>query len=100
MKTYYAYIMSNKRGTLHTGVTENLEKRFYQHKQKLVEGFAERYNINKLVYFEFGNDVTSAITREKQIKELLRSKKLELIKTMNPEFRDLSEDWVDEHMQA
>lgn len=78
---------------LYTGVTNDLEKRLFQHKNKLNEGFTKKYNINKLVYFESTNDVTVAIAREKQIKGMLRSKKIELIKTMNPGLIDLSEDW-------
>ncbi len=95
MKEYYVYIMSNKSGTLYTGVTNNLEQRVYQHKSKIVEGFTKRYNINQLVYFESTNDITAAITREKQIKGMLRSRKLELIKTMNPELKDIFAEWFD-----
>jgi putative endonuclease len=75
MKEYYVYIMANKRGTLYTGVTNDLEKRVHQHKQKLIEGFTKRYNITRLVYFESSNDVNVAITREKQIKGLLTVKR-------------------------
>ena len=95
MKEYYVYIMSNKRNTLYIGVTNNLEQRVYQHKNKSIEGFTKKYNINQLVYFESGDDVTAAIEREKQIKGLLRSKKVELIKTLNPQWKDLSEGWFD-----
>jgi putative endonuclease len=95
MKEYYVYILSNIRGALYTGVTNDLERRVYQHKNKLIEGFTKRYNITRLVYFESTGDVTVAITREKQIKGLLRSKKVELIKTMNPKWEDLSEDWFE-----
>jgi putative endonuclease len=94
-KEYYVYILSNKRGALYTGVTNDLERRIYEHKKKLIDGFTKRYNITKLVYFESTNDVSTAITREKQIKGLLRSKKVELIKTMNPTWDDLSEDWFE-----
>ncbi len=93
MKEYYVYVLSNKRGTLYTGVTNDLERRVYQHKNKILKGFTKRYNIDRLVCFESTNDVTVAITREKQIKGLLRSKKVELIKTMNPRWDDLSENW-------
>jgi putative endonuclease len=93
MKEYFVYILSNKSGMLYTGVTNDLEKILYQHKNKLNKGFTERYNVNRLVYFESANDVTVAIAREKQIKGMLRSKKIELIKTMNPRLIDLSEDW-------
>jgi putative endonuclease len=95
MYEYYVYILSNKRGTLYTGVTNDLERRIYQHKNKLIEGFTKKYNITRLVYFESTDDVTAAIAREKQIKGLLRSKKVELIKTMNPKWEDLSEAWFE-----
>ena len=95
MKEYYAYIMSNKSGTLYTGITNDLERRVYQHKCKLIEGFTKKYNITRLVYIESTDDVTVAIAREKQIKGMLRNKKIELIKTLNPEWKDLSEDWYD-----
>ena len=85
--------MFNKSGTLYTGVTNNLERRVYQHKNKTNEGFTKKYNITRLVYFDYTSDVGAAITREKQIKGMLRSKKIELIKTMNPQFKDLSEGW-------
>jgi putative endonuclease len=93
MKEYFVYILSNKSGMLYTGVTNDLEKRLFQHKNKMNEGFTKRYNIDSLMYFESTNDVTVAIAREKQIKGMLRSKKLELIKTVNPRLIDLSEDW-------
>ena len=95
MKEYYVYILSNKRGALYTGVTNDLERRVYEHKNKLIEGFTKRYNITRLVYFESTNDVTAAVAREKQIKGLLRSKKVALIKTMNPKWEDLSQDWFE-----
>jgi putative endonuclease len=93
MKEYYVYILSNKRGTLYTGVTNDLERRIYQHKNELTEGFTKKYNITRLIYFESTDDITAAIAREKQIKGLLRSKKIELIKTMNPKWEDLSAAW-------
>jgi putative endonuclease len=82
--------MTNEHNTvLYTGVTGGLKKRVYQHKEKLVEGFTKRYNINKLVYYEPHEAAVSAITREKQIKAGPRGKKIELIKNVNPEFEDL-----------
>ncbi len=93
MKSYYVYIMTNKSGTLYTGVTNNLERRVYEHKHKLVPGFTSKYNITKLVYFEEGNDVNAALAREKQIKGWLRAKKIALIESVNPEWKDLSLDW-------
>jgi putative endonuclease len=91
MKRYFVYIMTNKSRTLYTGITSNLQKRIYQHKQKNIPGFTKRYNITKLVYYEEPNDVRSAIEREKQIKGWLRQKKIDLIESMNPEWKDLSE---------
>jgi len=85
--------MSNPSGTLYTGVTNNLEIRVFQHKTGTVPGFTSRYKINRLVYFEATDDVVAAITREKQIKGWLRKKKMELIKTINPNFEDLSRNW-------
>ncbi len=99
MKEYYVYIMSNKRGALYTGVTNNLEQRVYQHKQKLIDGFTKKYNITLLVYFESSDDITAAIAREKQIKGMLRSRKIALIKTMNPQMHDLSDDWFDKNVK-
>jgi putative endonuclease len=90
---YYVYIMTNKSKTLHTGVTNNLERRVYEHKHKLVAGFTSKYNITKLVYFEETNDVQVALAREKQIKGWLRSKKVALIEAENPEWRDLRLEW-------
>jgi putative endonuclease len=98
MKEYYLYIMSNKRGTLYTGVTNNLEQRVYQHKKKLIDGFTRKYNVTQLVYFESTDDVTTAIVREKQIKGMLRSKKTDLIKTMNPQWKDLIDGWFDNNV--
>lgn len=92
MKQYYVYIMTNKSRTLYTGVTSNLQLRVYEHRTKLIEGFTKKYNITKLVYFEITNDVKSAIAREKQIKGWLRSKKIALIESMNPQWKDLSEE--------
>ena len=94
-KQYYVYIMTNKSGTLYTGLTENLKKRIDQHKNKLVEDFTKKYNINKLLYFETFPDVYSAIDREKTIKGWVRRKKLDLIRTTNPDWTDLSQNWYD-----
>jgi putative endonuclease len=94
MKTYYVYIMTNKTGTLYTGVTNDLLRRVYEHKQKVVPGFTMRYNITRLVYFEETSDIQSAIRREKQIKGWLRSKKIALIESMNPGWKDVSDPWV------
>ncbi len=90
---YYVYIMSNKSRTLYTGVTNNLERRVYEHKQKIVPSFTSKYNITNLVYFELTSDVYSAIDREKQIKGWLRRKKIALIELVNPQWQDLSISW-------
>ena len=94
MNTYYVYIMTNKKdGTLYTGVTNNLQRRVYEQKNKLLPGFTKRYNLSQLVYFDSTSDVNAAIAREKQIKGWLRTKKIELIETENPEWNDLSVKW-------
>ena len=92
-KQYYIYIMTNLSHTLYTGVTNNLEKRVYEHKNKLVPGFTSKYNINMLVYFETYNDIRDAISREKQIKGWRREKKIALIESQNPRWKDLSSEW-------
>ena len=93
MKHYYVYIMTSPTGTLYTGMTNNLSRRVYQHKHKLIEGFTKRYNVTRLVYVETYYDVREAIGREKRIKGWRRSKKLDLIKSLNPTWSDLSEEW-------
>ncbi|MCZ7602734.1 MAG: GIY-YIG nuclease family protein [Melioribacteraceae bacterium] len=93
LKQYYLYIMTNKSRTLYTGVTNDLNRRVYEHKQKLIKGFTSKYNITKLVYYEEYNDINDAIRREKQIKGWSRKKKIELIESINPEWKDLSEEW-------
>jgi putative endonuclease len=93
MKQFYVYILANKSKTLYVGVTNNLQRRVYEHKNKLIEGFTSKYNITKVVYFEVFNNIESAIKREKQIKGWLRKKKIDLIESMNPEWNDLSEEW-------
>jgi len=93
MKTYYIYIMTNHSGTLYTGTTDNLEQRIYEHKHNLVPGFASKYNTTKLVYYEEGNDFDAALAREKQIKGWLRAKKIALIESANPEWKDLGSGW-------
>ena len=91
---YYVYILSNKYNTvIYTGITNNLERRLYEHKNKINQSFTSKYNINKLVYFEYTNDVRSAIDREKQLKGWRRDKKNSLISKANPEWIDLSKTW-------
>jgi len=94
-RQYYVYIMTNKSGTLYVGVTNNIKKRVYEHKNKLVEGFTKKYNINRLLCFETFGDVFSAISREKAIKGWLRKNKIELVRTSNPARIDLSQDWYE-----
>ena len=91
MKSYYVYILANKGRMLYTGITSNIEKRIYEHKHHLINGYTKRYNINKLVYFEETNDVNAALEREKQVKGWLRKKKIALIESVNPEWQDLAE---------
>jgi putative endonuclease len=93
MKNYYVYIMTNNSKTLYTGITNDLNRRVYEHKHKLLEGFTKKYNIHKLIYFELFNNPGDAIRREKQIKGWLREKKIGLIESMNPEWKDLSNDF-------
>ena len=89
-KQYYVYILTSKRnGTLYIGITSDLIKRVWEHKQKLVEGFTKDYDVNQLVYFETHTDVYAALTREKQLKVWKRNWKLELIETENPDWKDL-----------
>jgi putative endonuclease len=91
-KYYYVYILSNKyNNVLYVGITNDLIRRVYEHKNKLVEGFTEKYNVDKLVYYELFNDPINAITREKQLKGYSRKKKVELINSFNPEWKDLYE---------
>ena len=93
-KTCAVYIMTNYSETsLYIGVTSDLQKRVWEHKNKVVEGFTEKYNVDKLVYFEITDSIESAIKREKQLKNWHREWKINLIKEMNPEFKDLSLDW-------
>ena len=85
--------MTNRAGTLYTGMTNDLERRVYEHRHQLVGGFTRRYKLDKLIYYEATDDVRSAIAREKQIKGWLRRKKVELIDSMNPLRLDLAEEW-------
>lgn len=89
------YILASKRnGTLYTGVTSDLIKRVWEHRNDIIEGSTKKYRVHLLVYYEFHDDMTSAITREKQIKKWNRAWKLELIEKQNPDWRDLWEELV------
>jgi len=91
-KKGYVYILFNKRnGTLYTGVTSDLVKRTYHHKEKVIDGFSNKYDVDKLGYFETYDSIKTAIEREKQIKAGSRKKKIELIESMNPDWADLYE---------
>ncbi|APF17265.1 GIY-YIG nuclease family protein [Caldithrix abyssi] len=93
-KYYFVYIMTNwNNKVMYVGITNNLMRRVYEHKNKLIDGFTKKYNINKLVYYETFQDVRAAIEREKEIKKWRREKKNKLVNTENPEWRDLSEDF-------
>ncbi|WP_053990392.1 GIY-YIG nuclease family protein [Mangrovimonas sp. TPBH4] len=95
MKKAYIYFMTNKNNTvIYIGVTSNLLKRVYQHKTKVYKGFTYRYNCDKLVYYEEFDDITQAISREKQLKAGNRKRKEDLIKQTNPEWQDLSDGWL------
>ena len=90
---YYVYILSNKNNNvIYIGVTNNLVKRVYEHKNKFVKGFTSRYNVNKLVYYEIIDDIVVAIEREKVLKGWLRERKIALINTLNPKWNDLYVD--------
>ena len=92
-RQYYVYIMANESKMVYTGVTNDLERRVYEHKQKQTDGFTQKYNMTNLVYQEATDSAPSAIAREKQIKGWLRRKKVELIEAMNPLWADLAEGW-------
>lgn len=92
-KQYYVYIMSSFSKRLYVGVTNDLYRRVYEHKHHLVEGFAKKYNLTHLVYFEVGEDVSGAISHEKLLKGWLRSKKIGLIESFNPQWDDLAQYW-------
>ena len=91
---YYIYIMTNwNNKVMYIGMTNNLERRLYEHKNKLVEDFTKKYNVQKLVYLEHTNDVDAAIRREKEIKKWRREKKNNLVMKSNPKWKDISDGW-------
>ena len=93
MNQYYVYILTNwNNEVMYIGVTNDLARRIYEHKNKLVKGFTSRYNVNKLVYYEYTSDVKAAIEREKQLKGWIRKRKNELVEQLNPQWNDLSEE--------
>ena len=93
--TYYIYMMTNiTNKVLYTGVTNDLERRVQEHKSGLIPGFTQKYKCKKLVYYELFSDIEQAIRREKLIKEYRREKKNQLVENLNPEWKDLSEEWI------
>ncbi|HEY6337873.1 MAG TPA: GIY-YIG nuclease family protein [Candidatus Sulfotelmatobacter sp.] len=94
---YFVYIMSNRSKTLYTGVTNNLIRRVREHKEGRASDFTTKYKLDRLVYFERFEDIRNAIEREKQIKGLLRMKKIALIVSVNPTWEDLSKEWFEHH---
>ena len=95
MKDYYVYIITNSKKTLYIGVTNNLKRRIYEHKNKLIDGFSKKYNLTKLVYYEICKDVKNAIAREKQLKNWHRAWKIKMIEGVNPNWDDLSINFTD-----
>ncbi|MBR0303956.1 MAG: GIY-YIG nuclease family protein [Clostridia bacterium] len=96
MKQYYTYILSNDyNNVIYIGVTGDLKRRLYEHKNQLIDGFTKKYNVHKLVFFESSNDPDTAIKREKQLKGWSRKKKNALIETKNPDWKDLSLEWTE-----
>ena len=93
MKTMYVYIMSSNAAVLYVGMTNNIKRRVYEHKNHLVKGFTDKYEIDQLVYVEVKSDATSAIKREKEIKRWRREKKVKLIDSINPDWEDIGRDW-------
>jgi putative endonuclease len=95
MQQYYVYILASKKnGTIYVGVTGDLIKRIYEHKQNLIDGFTQKYGVHDLVYYEVHNEIEEAITREKQIKKWNRNWKLRLIEERNPDWKDLYNEIV------
>lgn len=95
-RRYYVYVLTNRSGTLYTGVTNDLMRRVSEHKAGKVDGFTKRYRINRLVYFEDTSDIHAALQREKQIKGWTRLKRVNLVNSINPKWRDLSDDWFED----
>jgi putative endonuclease len=93
MREYFVYILSSATRTLYIGVTNDLARRLYEHKHKLVPGFTSKYGVTRLVYYEATGNVHEALAREKQLKGWLRAKKIALIEATNPGWEDLSRGW-------
>ena len=95
MRQYYVYIMTSRNRTLYIGVTNDLSRRVYEHKLKLVDSFTKKYSIASLIFYETTSDIGAAIAREKQLKGWRRSKKIALIESTNPGWKDLSRGWYE-----
>lgn len=93
MNSYYVYILGNNRGTIYTGVTNDIMRRIEEHKSKELKGFTQKYQINRLLYVEEFSNVYDALEAEKIVKGWKRKKNMELIRSINPKFEDLSEQW-------
>jgi len=93
MNQYFVYILASKHKNLYIGVTNDLDRRLYEHKNKLFDSFTKKYNIDRLVYYESFSDISQAISRETSLKGWLRAKKDALIEGMNPDWKDLSLEW-------
>ena len=92
-RTFWVYIVASIDGTLYIGVTNNIDRRAFEHREGLIDGFSKKYACKRLVYFEEFSDIRSAIEREKRIKGWTRKRKIELIESTNPEWQDLAKDW-------
>jgi putative endonuclease len=97
---FYVYIMANKWRTIYIGVTNDLERRAWEHKTKATPGFTAKYRLDQLVYFEHTDDIRDAIAREKQIKGWTRKKKIALVESKNPEWKDLAADWYSDVLRS
>ncbi len=94
MNDYYVYILTNSSNkVMYIGITNNLERRVFEHKHELIDGFTKRYHVHRLVFYEQTSDVNAAIAREKQLKGWVREKKNRLVESQNPQWKDLSEEW-------
>ena len=96
MKTFHVYILASRARTLYTGVTSNLVRRVYQHRQMLFGGFTTKYHITRLVYFESTRNARAAVAREKEVKGWSRATKAQMIESVNPEWRDLAVGWFEQ----
>jgi putative endonuclease len=99
-RNYFVYIMSSLSRTLYTGVTNDLQRRVFEHKEGRLGSFTARYNVKRLIYFEEFGDINQAITREKEIKRMTRRRKIELIESMNPDWQDLSQGWQEQDAES